>query len=81
MELSQTDKLYNLLKNGQPVRTDAIMEAVYGNGHLGLARVGARIWDLKKKYGVQIIGFKDKEKPTLYWYQIKRSEPEQLRLV
>lgn len=68
--LSQTDRLFNLLKDGKPIRTDEIMEKIYGGSHLGLARVGARIWDLKKKYNVNIKGWKD-ENPCLYWYQLE----------
>jgi hypothetical protein len=32
--------------------------------------LGARIWDVKQKYGVEINGWHDKENPKLYWYQI-----------
>jgi hypothetical protein len=39
---------------------------VYGHG-LSLARVGARVCDLKKE-GFRIVGWKDKEVPSLYWY-------------
>ena len=69
--MSQTDRLYNLLLDGRPHRTDEIVREVYGPG-LSLSRVGARIWDIKKKYGVEICGWKDKKVPTLYWYQLKR---------
>lgn len=47
--MSQKDKLCNLLEDGKPHRTDEIMRVCYGGEHLGLARVGARIWDLKNK--------------------------------
>ena len=69
--MSQTQKLYNLLSDGEPHRTDQIMKVVYGDSHLGLARVGARIWDIKSKYNVEIESWKDKEIPSLWWYQIK----------
>lgn len=82
MKTSQTDLLYNLLKDGQPHRTDEIMTIVYGGDHLGLARVGARIYDVKKKYNVEIPdAWPDKEKPTLYWYQIvNKLEPLETRM-
>ena len=67
--LSQKEKLYNLLKDGNPHRTDEIVAKVYGGEHLGLARVGARIWDLKRD-GYEIKGEKDKQQPTLYYYQM-----------
>lgn len=69
--MSQTQKLYNLLSDGKPHRTDSIMKIVYGDDHLGLARVGARIWDIKNKYNVEIESWKDKETPSLWWYQMK----------
>jgi hypothetical protein len=75
MELSQTDKLYNLLRGGSAYRTDEIVRLVYGNG-LSLARVGARVWDVKHKYGIEIKGWHDKENPALYWYQMEVSKPK-----
>lgn len=74
--MSQTLKLKNLLEDGEPHRTDEIMETVYGGSHLGLARVGARIYDLKQK-GLVIEGWRDEANPTLYWYQLKPKEPKQ----
>ena len=67
---SQVDRMYDLLSDGEAHRTDEIMSAVYGADHLGLARVGARIWDVQKKYGVKIIGWHDEENHSLYWYQM-----------
>lgn len=67
--LSQSDKLYRLLQKG-PARTDTIQQEVYGGDHRGLARVAARIYDIKKKYGVTIKGFTDPHNPQLYWYKI-----------
>lgn len=74
---SQTEKLYDLLKNGDHVRTDRIMLEVYGASHLGIARISARIGDIKKKYGVRIEGEHDRDNPSLYWYWIapETSEP------
>lgn len=73
---SQATRLYELLKDGRPVRTDEIMFRIYGNDHLGLARVGARIWDIKKKYGVEVKGWKDEENLSLYWYQLEPPQPK-----
>jgi hypothetical protein len=74
-----------LIKDGQPHRTDSIVKAVYGEGiiceHCGrgdnkaLARVGARVWDVKKRYGVKIDGCKDKRNPKLYCYQMELEPP------
>lgn len=68
---SQTERLYELLMEGFPVRTDQIVKTIYGEGNT-LARVGARIWDIQKKYGVKIEGYHDKENPALYWYKLKQ---------
>jgi hypothetical protein len=73
---SQAELLYKLLADGLAHRTDQIQALVYGGNHLGLARVGARIWDIKKKHNVEIKGWKDKENPSLYWYQIVLKFPE-----
>lgn len=66
--MSQTQKLKELLEDGKPHSTIEIMEKVYGGGHLGLARVGARIHDLRKT-GMNIRGWSDTNNKTLYWYQ------------
>ncbi|CAG0941186.1 hypothetical protein BROC_01325 [Candidatus Brocadiaceae bacterium] len=68
IKLSQTSKLYELLSDGNPHRTDEIVNKTYSGG--SLARVGARIWDIQKKYGVKIRGWHDSMNPKLYWYQI-----------
>ena len=81
-EQSQTDRLYNLLSDYLPHRTDEIVRIIYGEGqrclacgrkeNLSLARVGARIYDVQKKYGVEIVGRKDKENKKLYWYSMQK---------
>ena len=67
--MSQANKLLTLLSDGNPHRTDEILRVVYGNEHLGLARPGARIDDLKKR-GHTIRGWHDTKQRTLYWYQL-----------
>lgn len=68
-EMSQANRLLQLLADGKVHRTDEILEKVYGGSHLGIARVGARIWDLKSR-GHKIIGWKDPDHPSLYFYQL-----------
>jgi len=46
--MTQTARLLQLLKDHKPHRTDEILREVYGSEHLGIARIGARINDLKK---------------------------------
>ena len=70
--MSQTSRLLDLLKSGRWIRTDYILEAVYGDDHLGIARIGARIADLKNR-GAVIEGRRDPKKPSLYWYRMTKS--------
>ena len=70
--MSQNEKLLSLLSDGLPHRTDEIMRICYGDEHLGLSRVGARIYDLTQK-GHDILGWKDPEWPTLYFYRLVKS--------
>ena len=67
--MSQTKKLLDLLMDEQPHRTDQILEVVYGSTHLGIARIGARIDDLKKK-GFIIKGYRDPKNRALYFYHL-----------
>jgi hypothetical protein len=73
--MSQTQRLYNLLLDGKPYRTDRIMELVYGGSHLGIARIGARKFDIEKKYKVTIKSWPDPEKKSLWWYQMEVQQP------
>lgn len=72
--MSQVNKLYNLISDGLPHRTDEILREVYGGEHLGIARIGARIWDLRHKRGLHIRSWTDAEKPSLTWYQLQTQE-------
>lgn len=78
---SQVDKLHRLLADFQPHRTDEIVDKVYGSG-LSLSRVGARIFDLKKRLpqGWTIKGWHDKDQATLYWYRLVAPVQGQLPL-
>lgn len=74
MKACQIDLLYDLLSDQKPHRTDEILKKVYGSGKLGIARIGARIYDIKQRYSVEIIGWHDKLRPTLYWYMMKQTK-------
>lgn len=67
--MSQSKSLLSLLADGEPHRTDEIMSVCYGSSHLGLARVAARAYDLKKK-GYSIRSWRDPLKKTLWYYQL-----------
>ena len=89
---SQKQRLLELLLDFQPHKTPEIVEKVYGNSSLSLSRVGARINDLCKDYGLEFVddrrfpngsvmhGHKDKDNPKIYWYQLKRT-PASLELL
>ena len=81
MKTSQVDRLYNLLSDGRPHSTVEILEEVYGGDHLGLARVAARIYDVKKKYHVNIKCWSDSERRTMSWYQIDTALGAQARRI
>jgi hypothetical protein len=75
MTMTQTERLYNLLKDGNPHRTDEILRIVYGSEHTGLARIGARVDDLKKgkwrgQVRCEIVGHKDPQNQALYFYKL-----------
>lgn len=67
---SQAERLYTLLQDGKPHRTDEIVSLVYSS-RMSLSRVAARIYDLKKKYAIEIDGWRDQNNPALYWYSLK----------
>lgn len=69
MKVSQSEKLRRLLADGKPHSTPEIQVAVYGASHLGVARIAARIKDLKDR-GMEITGWKDAVNPAIHWYQM-----------
>ena len=75
-QLSQTERLYRLLSDGLPHRSDDIQRIICGSDKVGLFRLAARCLDVKHKYGVSLTGRRDREKPTLYWYQMFRPQNE-----
>ncbi len=75
MKQSQTEKLYQLLSDGKPHATTEICAIVYGGEDLKLARVAARIYDVKQKYGVKIPPAKqDEHNATIHWYHIEEEK-------
>lgn len=67
--MSQTDALLALLSDGQDHSTYEIAEKVYGGSHLGCARIGARIYDLKRR-GYNIVGRKHPVIKAAYIYRL-----------
>lgn len=72
---SQANRLLKLLSDGKPHSTAEIQEVVYGRNHLGNCRIGARVADLKAR-GYEIPdAVRDRENPTLFWYQMSLTGP------
>jgi len=67
--MSQAQRLLKLLRDGKPHSTLEILDTVYGSAHLGLARVGARVYDLKQQ-GYHIRSFRDPRNKAVWWYQL-----------
>lgn len=80
--MSQTEKLFLLLSDYKPHSTFEIAEKVYGAGHLGCARIAARVFDLKKKLkqGFSITSWSDEENKTMTWYKLIPPKEGQLKL-
>jgi len=78
--LSQITRLFDLLSDGNAHSTNEIQLKIYGREHLGYANIHGRVTDIRKKYGVNIINFKDDKIKTLSYYQIVSKEPERIRL-
>lgn len=67
---TQTERLWNLLSDHKPHRTDQILKLVYGNKKLGIARISARVYDIKRMFNKEIESYKDPVKQTLWWYRL-----------
>ena len=83
--MTQHERLFALLSDNRPHRTDEIVNVVYPSANIcficgrgdtrSLARVGARIWDLKNgkwsgKKQCLIRGWNDEKNHSLHWYQM-----------
>jgi len=79
--MPQVEQIYKILLDGQPHRFDEIQQRLFGGIKYGAFRLGARIWDIKNKYGVEIKGWHDSDNPALYWYQMKPKDPIQQSLI
>ena len=75
--MSQADRMLEVLKDCQPHSTPDLLLRVYGSEHLGIARVGARIFDLKAKLpeGYEIRSWRDPKRKTVWVYQLVKLEP------
>lgn len=69
--MNQTDKLYILLSDGMEHSTFEIAEKIYGLSEgPHVARIGARVYDVKKAYKVEIDSRSDKINKKMWWYRL-----------
>mgnify|MGYP001579568009 CR=1 FL=1 len=71
--MSQINEIYLILQDKLPHRSDEFQTKLFGSTKVGLFRLGARIYDLRKR-GFDIRGWKDPKVRSLYWYQLISSE-------
>ncbi len=68
--VSQAEKIHRLLLDGLPHRTDEIARVCYGiTEGVWFPRIGARVFDAKRKHGFEVESWPDKENPKLWWYR------------
>lgn len=70
--MSQLRRLKELLSDNKWHRTDEIARVVYATpeGAVTVSRIGARIFDLKKKFNAQVDSKPDHEQPSLWLYRM-----------
>lgn len=75
--MTQADRLLELLRDGRPHSTVEILRAVYNlPENKGIARIGARIHDLRRK-GHHIEGRPGKINKSVWWYRLTPKEEAQ----
>lgn len=79
--MSQNDSLYRILSDGLPHRADNLVVSVYGfcDG-VRLARLSARVYDVKMKHSVEINSWPDKGNKKLWWYQLVKIEVPTIKI-
>lgn len=70
--MSQVNRLLQILEDGKPHSSFDLAREIYNSDGPSLARLGARVWDVKKK-GYAIRSWKDKDNPKKHWYQLAPS--------
>lgn len=75
---SLKNRIFEILSDGYPHRSDHITAQLFGSSdtiEVGLFRLGARIYDLKKD-GHKISGWLDDNNRKLYWYKLEHASFE-----
>ena len=78
--MTQKERLKLVLDDGRPHRTDELLELVYGSAKLGIARLGARVYEVRQSLPrtQAVKAWKDKQNHALTWYQlVSVEEPRQ----
>lgn len=70
MNLSQTDRVLNVLRDGEKHTVPEIIRRVYKMGNPSSARLSARIWELRHRRGLTIESDQVKGKQSTWWYQL-----------
>ena len=75
--MTQCERLWALMSDYKAHRVDEILEVVYTQDGPSIARVSARLWDLRQMKGLKLKRWRDPHKKTLYWYQFLRPSEAQ----
>jgi hypothetical protein len=75
--MSQVERLHDVLIDWQWHSTVELLDRVYGLDHSGIARISARVLDLKRKLpaNLTIESRQDKQHPTVWFYRICPAKP------
>ena len=68
--MSQSSEILEILLDEKAHRVDEIIEKVYKMEKPSVARVGARIFELKEKHGFEIKSWPDPKNRKLWYYQL-----------
>ncbi len=87
--MSNVEAIFAILSDRRAHSSFEIVREVYKQNAPTIARLAARIYDIKKRFGVEVLSWKDHTNPKMTWYMIPkdvvdvapaRSEPVQSAL-
>jgi hypothetical protein len=69
---SQVERLWDVMRDERPHSTYEIVSRVYDIvDKPTIARLSARIFDMKKRFSCSVRSWPDQEDPKMWWYQAK----------
>ena len=72
--MTQTDKLFEILKDGKAHRADELLREVYAiQEGPTVARLSARKLDVENKFGVEITSWSDPNNRKLWFYRLVKN--------